>query len=76
MSSGHEADEERSAGGSDGGVGGASDGCGDGHGVGDGDGDGGGFLWNSSEDLLWSEDDRALLQLPSSGSYVRGWTDG
>eukprot|EP00892_Ulva_mutabilis_P011154 jgi/Ulvmu1/8410/UM042_0117.1 len=70
MSSGHEADEERSAGasslGGGGGLGGASD----------LDGDGVGFLWNSSEDLLWSEDDRALLQLPSSVSHMRGWPDG
>lgn len=79
MSSGHEGDEERSGGASsqNGGadVGSASGGGRDG-GADTGDGGAGGFLWNSCEDMLWSEDDRALLQLPSSASYGRSWPDG
>lgn len=41
----------------------------DGDAVGAGDSDAAvpGFLWNSTEDLLWSEDERVLLPMPSSG---------
>lgn len=59
VSSGLEGDDAPSAG--------ASSRDGDAGGAGDSDAAEAGFLWNSTDDLLWSEDERVLLPMPGSG---------